>query len=147
MLKGLDPILSPELLYLIARMGHGDDIAIVDGNHPADSIAAATVSGTLVRLPGLAVERAVSAVLTLLPVDSFAPDPIRMMRPVDPLDAEPAAMRAIRASVLASGFDGGVALLDRFAFYAAARSSFGVVQCGDPRFYGNIIIRKGAIEG
>ena len=45
MLKGIDPRLSPELLYLLARMGHGDDLAIVDSNHPAETVAASTVTG------------------------------------------------------------------------------------------------------
>ncbi len=147
MLKGLDPLLSPELLHLLARMGHGDDIAVVDLNHPAETIARATTSGTLVRLPGVAVERAVEAVLSVLPIDDFAPDPVRLMAVVGEPEATPPAMHDILAQLTRSGYRGKAVRLERQAFYASARGAFGVVQCGDPRFYGNVLIRKGAIDG
>ncbi|MCU0820306.1 MAG: fucose-binding protein [Beijerinckiaceae bacterium] len=147
MLKGLDPLLSPELLHLLARLGHGDDIAIVDLNHPAETVASATTSGVLVRLPGLAVERAVEAILTLLPIDDFSEDPVRVMAVVGEPDATPPAMRDILGQLGRSGYRGKVERLERQAFYTAARGAFGVVQCGDPRFYGNVLIRKGAIDG
>jgi L-fucose mutarotase len=147
MLKGLDPLLSPELLHLLARMGHGDDIAIVDLNHPADTVANATTSRVLVRLPGVAVERAVEAILTLLPIDDFSEDPVRLMAVAGEPDATPPAMRDILGQLARSGYRGKVERLERHAFYAAARGAFGVVQCGDPRFYGNVLIRKGAIDG
>ena len=55
MLKGIAPLLSADLLWILAAMGHGDDLAIVDGNHPAEAIARATTSGRLVCLPRLRV--------------------------------------------------------------------------------------------
>ena len=64
MLKGIDPLLSADLLWILAAMGHGDDLAIVDGNHPAEAIGRSTTSGRLVRLPGITMERAVAAILT-----------------------------------------------------------------------------------
>ena len=147
MLKGLDPLLSPELLYLLARMGHGDDLAIVDLNHPAETVARATTSGVLIRLPGVAVERVVQAVLSLLPLDDFTDDPVRLMQVVGEADATPEAMADILHSVHASGFTGKIARLERFEFYEAAKASFGVIQCGDPRFYGNVLLRMVAIAG
>lgn len=147
MLKGLDPLLSPELLHLLARMGHGDDIAIVDLNHPADTIARATTSGVLVRLPGVAVERAVEAVLSLLPIDDFTEDPVRLMAVAGEPEATPPAMGDVLTQLARSGYRGRSVRLERQAFYDAARNAFGVVQCGDPRFYGNVLIRKGAIDG
>src|SRR6478735_9188406 len=62
MLKGIDPVLTPDLLWVLAAMGHGDDLALVDANHPAQTIASATTSGRLIRLPGLTMERAARAV-------------------------------------------------------------------------------------
>lgn len=143
-LKGIHPLLSPDILHLLARMGHGDDLAIVDANHPAETVAAGK---PLVRCPGVAVDAMAEAVLTLLPLDDFTADPIRFMEAVDAPDAAPEAVRDIENAARRAGFAGAFARLERFAFYEAARSAFGVIQCGDARFYGNVLIRKGAIEG
>lgn len=147
MLRGIDPLLSPELLWMLAAMGHGDDIAIVDLNHPAETIAAATTSRRLVRMPGVAVDRTVAAILTVLPLDTFEPDTARGMQVTGDPAALPEAVRDIERVLAAAGHAGAMKRLERFAFYAAARAAFGVVQCGDPRFWGNVLLRKGAIEG
>ncbi len=146
MLKGLDPILGPDLLWILAAMGHGDDIAIVDANHPAERIAAATVSKRLVRLPGLTMARAVQAVLSVLPVDDFEPDPVRRMAVVGDAAAMPEVQQDVQAEIArALGRETPMAGIDRFAFYAAASKAFAVVQVGDPRPYGCFLIRKGII--
>ncbi len=147
MLKGISPLLTPDLLYLIARMGHGDDLAIVDANHPAESVAAATTSGVLVRLPGVRVHEALAAILTLFPLDDFTDDPLRFMQVVGDPGAVPPPVADMQAAARAAGYGGGFASLERFAFYEAAKASFGVVQCGDARFYGNALLRMGAIAG
>lgn len=147
MLKGLDPLLSADLLHLLARMGHGDDLAVVDGNHPAETIARATTSGVLVTLPGVAVDRAVAAILTVLPVDTFVDDPVRMMQPVYDPTGTPPAMQDIERAIRDGGFAERPVRLERYAFYEAAKKAFGVVFCGDPRFYANVLIRKGTVEG
>jgi L-fucose mutarotase len=147
MLKGLDPLLSADLLWILAAMGHGDDLAIVDGNHPAETIARATTSGRLVRLPGVTMERAVAAILTVLPIDDFTDDPVRCMQVVGKPDEVPAVQQAVQAAIARAG--GGVAMagIERHAFYAAARGAFAVVQCLDPRPYGCFLVRKGVIAG
>lgn len=149
MLKGIDPVLSADLLFCLARMGHGDDIALVDANHPAEAIARQTLSGTLIRLPGLTMERVARAILSVLPVDDFEPEPLRRMEVVgDPLAMPPvqlAVQREINA-VLATG-DRMLVGVERFAFYEAAKRAFAVVQVGDPRPYGCFLIRKGVIAG
>ena len=66
MLKGLDPLLSPDLLHVLRAMGHGDEIAIVDANFPAPSNAR-----RLIRLDGVDTVRALDAVLSVLPLDDF----------------------------------------------------------------------------
>lgn len=148
MLRGLDPVLSPDLLHLLASMGHGDDLALVDANHPAETIARETRSGRLIRLPGLAMGRATRAILSVLPIDDFEPDPLRRMEVV----GNPAALPKVQAEVLgemraALGPAARLAGIERFAFYEAAKKSFGVVQVGDPRPYGCFLIRKGVIAG
>ena len=148
MLKGIDPLLSADLLWILAAMGHGDDLAIVDGNHPAETIARATTSGRLVRLPGITMERAVAAILTVLPVDDFVPDPVRRMEVVGKPEDIPPVQRAVQAAIeQAAGRALPMAGLERHAFYAAARGAFAVVQCIDPRPYGCFLIRKGVIAG
>ena len=99
MLKGIDPLLSADLLWILAAMGHGDDLAIVDGNHPAETIARATTSGRLVRLPGVTMERAVAAILSVLPIDDFTADPVRRMQVVGKPDEIPPVQQAVQAVI------------------------------------------------
>lgn len=148
MLKGISPLLSADLLWVLAAMGHGDDLAVVDANHPAETIARATVSGRLIRLPGVAIDRAVEAILSVLPVDDFEPEPLRRMLVVgNPLDI-PAVQGEVQNVIDgALGRAAPMVGVERFAFYDAARKSFAVVQCGDPRPYGCFLIRKGVIAG
>ncbi|MBN8943699.1 MAG: fucose-binding protein [Rhizobiales bacterium] len=148
MLRGLDPLLTPDLLWILAAMGHGDDLALVDANHPAERIAAATTSGRLVRLPGLAMARAARAILSLLPVDDFEPDPVRRMQVVGDPDAVPDVQREVQAEIdRVAGRPLAMAGIERFDFYAAAEQAFAVVQVGDARPYGCFLIRKGVIAG
>jgi L-fucose mutarotase len=147
MLKGIDPILSPELLHLLAAMGHGDDLALVDANHPAETIARAGGSGRLVRLPGLKMARVARAILSVLPIDDFEPDPIRRMEVVGDPALIPAVQAEVAAEIDAAGLALRLAPVERFAFYAAAKHAFGVVQVGDMRAYGCFLIRKGIITG
>lgn len=147
MLKGIHPLLHADLLWVLAAMGHGDDLAVVDMNHPAHSIAKHTTSGKLIQLPGIALDAAVSAILTALPLDSFTSDPVRCMEVVGDAAHTPPAMAEVAALLQAQGEARPIARLERFAFYEAAKSAFAVVQVGDPRFYANVLLRKGAIEG
>ncbi|MCA0425141.1 MAG: fucose-binding protein [Proteobacteria bacterium] len=148
MLKGIDPVLSADLLWVLAAMGHGDDLALVDANHPAERIASATVSGRLIRLPGLTMERAARAILTLLPIDDFTDDPVRRMEVVGAPGEVPGVQRAVQAEIDASQSRAlPLAGVERFAFYDAARQAFAVVQVGDPRPYGCFLFRKGVIAG
>ncbi|HRE22538.1 MAG TPA: RbsD/FucU domain-containing protein [Rhabdaerophilum sp.] len=148
MLRGIDPVLSPELLHLLASMGHGDDLALVDANHPAETISRQTRSGRLIRLPGLTMDRAARAILSVLPIDDFEPHPLRRMEVV----GDPASIPKVQEEVLTEmratlGPAAHMANLERFAFYEAAKKSFGVVQVGDPRPYGCFLLRKGVIAG
>lgn len=146
MLKNLDPVLSADLLWLLAAMGHGDDLALVDANHPAETIASATTSGKLIRLPGLTMERAARAILSVLPIDDFEPEPVRCMQVVGDPDAFPAVQQAVQRELdWALGKSTPLAGIERFAFYEAARRAFAVVQVGDPRPYGCFLLRKGVI--
>ena len=148
MLKGLDPVLSADLLWLLAAMGHGDDLALVDANHPAETIARATPRGRLVRLPGLTRQRAARAILSVLPIDDFEPEPVRRMLVVGDAAAIPEVQSLVQAELdRALGRPSPLAGIERFAFYTAAKQGFAVVQVGDPRPYGCFLFRKGVIAG
>ena len=147
MLKTIDPLLTPDLLYVLAAMGHGDDLALVDANFPAESVAASTVSGELVRLPGIPIENAARAILTLLPLDSFVPDPVRCMEVVGKPDEVPEVRAAVKIEIDRVEQNIAIEPIERFAFYDAARKAFAVVQVSDPRFYGCFLLRKGVIGG
>jgi len=147
MLKGIDPVLSADLLHLLASMGHGDDLAFVDGNHPARAIANATTSGVLVTLPGLSMERAARAILSVYPLDNFVTDPVRRMEVVGDEKLIPPVQQGVQAEIdRAAGRFTPLVGIERHAFYAAARAAFGVVQVGDPRPYGCFLLRKGVVS-
>jgi L-fucose mutarotase len=138
MLLGLDPLLSPELLHALAAMGHGDRIVLVDANYPA------TRGRRCIGMPGIDVVTALKAVLSVLPCDTFVPDPAAIMQVVgDPL-AVPPVVAEMNAVLAARGWPGAVGI-ERHAFYAAAEGAYAIVQTGERRFYGNILLTKGVI--
>lgn len=146
MLKGIDPVLSADLLWVLAAMGHGDDLALVDANHPAETVAKSTVSGRLIRLPGLTMGRVARAILSVMPIDGFEPDPVRRMEVVGDAQAIPAIQQEVQGEINAAlGKAAPMAGIERFAFYEAAKAGFAVVQVGDPRPYGCFLLRKGVI--
>ncbi|WP_347265931.1 RbsD/FucU domain-containing protein [Paracoccus sp. (in: a-proteobacteria)] len=144
MLKGIDPLIAPDLLRVLAAMGHGDEIVIADANFPAASVARHTVTGTPLRIDCDAI-RALRAVLSLLPVDTFLPDPVLTMQVVDEPDAVPEVVAQSLPILAAEGVR--PASLERFAFYERARQAFAVLHCAETRIYANFIIRKGVIAG
>jgi L-fucose mutarotase len=146
MLKGIDPLLTPDLLWTLRAMGHGDDLALVDANFPAETVARETASGRVVRLPGLTVAQVARAVLSVLPIDDFVDDPVRRMEVVGDPAAMPPVQREVKSEIdAAAGRSVAVYGVERFAFYAAAKISFAIVQAGDARAYGCFLIRKGVI--
>ena len=141
MLKTLDPLLGPDLLHILRSMGHGDEIALVDANYPAQSAA-----GRLVRMDGVSATRALQAVLSVFPLDSYVQHSVHTMRVVGDVDAVPeivAEFRRLVASVDASAACGA---LERFAFYDRVKGAFAVVVTGERRLYGNILLTKGVID-
>lgn len=139
MLRGIDPILTPDLLYTLALMGHGDTIAIVDANFPA-----AACSTRVHRLHGLGAAPVLEAVLSLLPLDTFIPNPAVTMQAVGDAGTTPPAVADLNA-VLGRHGAAAAATLERFAFYDATRAAFAIIQTGEARAYGNIILTKGVL--
>lgn len=138
MLKNIDPILSPDLLHALRAMGHGDEIAIVDANFPATALAR-----RLIRLDGVSATRALQAVLSVLPLDDFVTQPALTMQVVGEPDRVPEAVAQMRLLV---GDDSRCGVLDRESFYLRARECFAILQSGETRLYGNIILKKGVFR-
>ncbi len=142
MLHNIDPILSPELLYALRAMGHGDEIALVDANFPAESCGP-----TCIRADGSNNSEILTAVLSLMPLDSFVPDPAQCMQVVDEPEAVPDTVTDFQ-KIINETADAprDIVLLERFAFYKRTANVFAVVQTGERRLYGNIILKKGIIK-
>jgi L-fucose mutarotase len=147
MLKGIDPVVSAELLEVLMSMGHGDDLLICDVNHPAATIAKHTTHGRLVNLAGCDLPRAAEAVLSLMPLDTFVAAPVRRMKVVDDPERLMPIHRRLQGVVdSAEGRPVQIGALERFEFYAAARGAFAAVRTSDPGPYGCFLLRKGVIQ-
>jgi L-fucose mutarotase len=144
-LKGIDPVLSPELLKVLAEMGHGDEIVLGDANFAAASLAAGM---PLLRLPGIDMLRACRAVLSLLPLDAMVERPVAYMQVGG---TEPPYQSALQRSVI-----GELAALghlqadqceptERFAFYERVRGAFAIVHTGELQPWANFLFKKGVI--
>ena len=142
MLKGIDPILNADLLWTLRAMGHGDDIVLADTNFPST-----TMGKRLVRMDGVPGPRLLEAILSVMPLDDFVPDPALRIEVVGDPDAEPEVC-AEYACILARPENGGVQLgkLERFAFYERSKQAFAVVASGETRVYGCVLLKKGVIR-
>jgi L-fucose mutarotase len=142
MLKNIDPLLSPDLLMVLRSMGHGDEIAVVDGNFPA-----AAMAKRLIRLDGLSVTDVTSAILSVMPLDDFVPEAAWRMEVVGDPQAQQPIFEEFRAIITRhEGSSFRLAALERFAFYERAKAAYAIVSTGENRLYGNIILKKGVIR-
>jgi L-fucose mutarotase len=142
MLKGLDPLLGADLLHVLRAMGHGDDLVIADANFPAT-----TMGRRLVRLDGVTAPRALAAVLSVMPLDDFVEEPCGRIEVVGDPAAEPEVCKEFQAII--DRVEGGrfrLATIERFAFYARAREAFAVVQTGETRLYGCVLLKMGVVR-
>ncbi|HLF20942.1 MAG TPA: RbsD/FucU domain-containing protein [Aestuariivirga sp.] len=141
MLKNIDPLLGPEMLRVLRAMGHGDEIAVVDGNYPAEEHAK-----RLIRMDGHDAPRIVDAILSVLPVDDMVPEAV--FRPAafgDPKRLEP-VFGDFTAILLKHEPERKIVPLTGVDFYNRVKAAFAVVASGERRLHGNLIIRKGVIR-
>lgn len=147
MLKGIDQRLSAEVVHVLMLMGHGDDLVICDVNHPAATIAAETTYGRLVDMAGCDIPTAARAILSLMPLDTFVPAPVRRMQVVgNPNGVVPIFARMQAVVDQAEGRPVEVEALERFAFYEAAKRSFAIIRTADSGPYGCFILKKGVVD-
>ncbi|MBQ7208665.1 MAG: L-fucose mutarotase [Lentisphaeria bacterium] len=136
MLKGIPPVISPELLKILAEMGHGDELVISDAHFPAYSVNAKVVRADAVSSPEM-----MAAVLKLMELDQYVEKPVAMMAPVPGDAVDPGIAAECRAAL---GPDADrIDYMERFAFYDRAKQAYAVVVTGEVRQYGNILVKKG----
>lgn len=140
MLKGIDPLLGPELLAMLRAMGHGDEIVVVDANFPA-----AATARRLVRMDGVPAAPVVRAIVAVMPLDDFVPHAAFRMEVTGAPESVPAVCAEFAAILAAAGYRGDVEPIERMAFYERSQRAFGVVATGEPRPWGNLILKKGTI--
>ena len=146
MLKGIDNRLNAEVLYALRAMGHGDTLVIADTNFPSDAIARQTVLGDLLRMDNLTAAEVAEAVLSVLPLDTFVDDFAGRMEVVGAAAEIPPVQAEVQAVIdAAEGRPRPMVGIERFDFYERAKHAYAVIQSGERRFYGCIILRKGVI--
>jgi len=144
MLKGISPLLTPELLKIMMEMGHDDALVLADANFTADRLAAGR---PVIRLPGVSMLAAVGAVCSLMPLAADVPHPVAFMAVSGQHDAYRSALQRDVSELIAPELLAGQRLepVERFAFYERARGAYAIVLTGEMQPFGNFILRKGVI--
>ena len=134
MLKGISPVVSPDLLKTLAEMGHGDEIVIADAHFPGH-----TFNSRVLRADGLDADQLLAGIIPLFELDAYA-TPVIMMEAVPGDMLDPSVEARYRKAL---GYDGIIERVERFAFYERAKKAYAVVLSGEIAQYGNIILKKG----
>lgn len=146
MLKGISKIISPELLKILCEMGHGDEIAIVDANYPAESMGK-----RVIRFPGIGICELLRAIMELLPVDHITENPINVLgleeKDIKRGMKRPEIWNEFYSIVNDSTkFNIKLGEYSRQEFYEKSKDAFAIVQTGEETLYADLIIKKGVIE-
>ncbi|XP_027863807.1 fucose mutarotase isoform X2 [Xiphophorus couchianus] len=145
-LKGIPSVLSPELLYALAKMGHGDELVLADANFPASSICACGPKE--IRADGLGIPQLLEAILKLLPLDTYVDRPTAVM---DLVKSDKQRRLAVPVwdtytqLLSQAGSQSSLEKMERFNFYERAKKAYAVVATGETALYGNLILKKGVI--
>lgn len=139
MLKGISPIISPELLAVLARMGHGDELVLADAHFPAE-----TYNNYVIRADGLKITDLLSAILPLFELDAYVEHPLIMMAVVEGDKLDPSVEESYLKSIHKTNPTVAAILnIERTEFYNRVKEAFAVVMTGETVKYGNIILKKG----
>ena len=144
MLKGIPPLLSPELLKILCEMGHSDRIVIGDGNFPAETMGK---NAYVVRYDGQDIPALLDAILKVFPLDSYVEKPVSLME-VMPGDTVETPIWDVYKDIVAKYDDRGadaVGNIERFAFYEEAKKCYAVIATGEKALYANVILQKGVV--
>ena len=145
MLKGIPPILSPELLKALCEMGHGDELVIADGNFPSHSVGK---NSLVVRLDGHGTTEVLEAVLKVLPLDAYSEKPVALMEVV-PGDTCPTPVIWQDYEDVLHHYEPDhcdIERMERFAFYERAKKAYLIIATGETAIYANVLLKKGVVK-
>lgn len=144
MLKGISPMLSPQLLKVLCEMGHSDTIVIADGNFPTETMGR---NGIVIRMDGHGVPEILEAILQVFPLDQYVEKPVSLMERVHGDNADVSIWKTYERMIEAVE-PRGIAVIDkleRFAFYEEAQKAYAVIATSETSQYANVILQKGCI--
>lgn len=144
MLKGIPPILSPELLKVLCEMGHSDRIVIGDGNFPAETMGK---NALVIRCDGHGVPELLDAILQVFPLDTYVEKPVSLMQVMPGDTVETPIWDTYKEIVSMHDPRGSEAIgeIERFAFYDEAKKAYAVIATGETALYANIMLQKGVV--
>ena len=139
MLKGISPLISPELLEVLSRMGHGDEIVLADAHFPGE-----TFNTRVLRADGIRISDLLEGILPLFELDSYVKHPLVMMAAVKGDTLDPKVEESYMRSIVKTNPDvPAIERIEKFEFYERTKSAFAVVMTGETAKYGNVLLKKG----
>ena len=144
MLKGIPKILSPELLKVLAEMGHSDRLVISDGNFPSESMGKNSI---VIRMDGHGVPEVLDAILQVFPLDTYVEKPVNLME-VMPGDTVETPIWDTYKEIIAKHDARGaetVGNIERFSFYDEAKTAYCIIATGESALYANVMLQKGVV--
>lgn len=145
MLKGISPLISPDLLKALDEMGHGDYLVIADGNFPSESVGK---NAKVIRADGHGVPEILDAVLSLVPLDQYVEKPVALMEVV-PGDTCGTPVIWDRYKEILNKYEPDnheIQMTERFAFYEKAKGAYLIIATGETAIYANILLQKGVVK-
>lgn len=145
MLKGISPIISPDLLKALAEMGHGDELVIADGNFPCHSVGKDAI---VIRADGHGVPEILDAILELIPLDTYTDKPVALMEVVKGDTCGTPEIWGTYEDILQKHEPAhhDIDYTERFAFYERAKNAYLIIATGEKAIYANILLKKGVVK-
>ena len=145
MLKGISPVISPDLLKALAEMGHGDELVIADGNFPCHSVGKDAI---VIRADGHGVPEILDAILGLIPLDTYTDKPVALMEVVKGDTCDRPEIWDTYEEILAKHEPEHheIDFTERFAFYDRAKGAYLIIATGEKAIYANILLKKGVVK-
>lgn len=145
MLKGISPVISPELLKALAEMGHGDELVIADGNFPCHSVGKNSI---VIRADGHGVPEILDAILKLIPLDTYTEKPVALMEVVKGDTCSTPEIWKVYEELLTKHepCHHDIEYTERFAFYERAKNAYLIIATGEKAIYANILLKKGVVK-
>ena len=144
MLKGIPPLLSPELLKVLCEMGHSDRIVLADGNFPAQSMGKNAI---VIRADGHGTCELLEAILEVFPLDTYVEKPVSLMEVMKGDTVETPIWKDYERIVSSADTRGANAIgtVERFAFYEQAKTAYAIIATGESALYANVMLQKGVV--